>query len=109
MMTTMIKENGITFKELEKNIFKNICRLGQDYTREFLEQYDQILMKERDRARYRHKGYRKTSVKTVYGEVEYRRAVYEETDEDGIRHFVFLLDEALAVSYTHLDVYKRQG
>lgn len=102
MMTTMIKENGITFKELEKNIFKNICRIGQDYTREFLEQYDQILMKERDRARYRHKGYRKTSVKTVYGEVEYRRAVYEETDEDGIRHFVFLLDEALGLDHVGL-------
>ena len=44
-MTTMITEKGITFKELEKNIFRDICKIGQECTRDFLEQYDQILMK----------------------------------------------------------------
>lgn len=95
MMHSMIKENGVTFKELEKNIFKWVCEIGQNFTREFLERYDQMLMKKRDRKKYRHKGLRQTTVKTVYGEVTYRRAVYEVTDEDGWKHFVYLLDETL--------------
>jgi len=44
MMTTMIKETGITFKELERNIFKAVCKVGQNCTRELLEQYDRKLM-----------------------------------------------------------------
>lgn len=94
-MNTMIKENGITFKELEQNIFRDICKIGQNCTKEFLEQYDKLLMKERDRSKYRHKGSRKTTVKTVYGEVEYRRAVYEVAEESGTKRFVYLLDETL--------------
>ena len=94
-MSSMIKENGVTFKQLEKNIFKWICEIGQNFTREFLERYDQILMQERDKSKYRHKGLRQTTVKTVYGEVTYHRAVYEVTEEDGWRHFVYLLDETL--------------
>ena len=51
-------------------------------------------MKERDHLKYRNKGYRKTTIKTVYGEVEYKRAVYEVVKE-GVKHFVYLLDEEL--------------
>ena len=95
MMNTIIKEKGITFKELEQNIFKDICEIGQNITGTFLERYDQMLMKERDRSKYRHKGYRKTTIKTVYGEVEYKRSVYEVVEEDGYKHYVYLLDENL--------------
>ena len=94
-MDTMIKENGVTFKELEKNIFAWICRIGQEFTKEFLERYDKQLMVERDKSYYRHKGLRQTTVKTVYGEVSYRRAVYEVHNEDGSSRFVYLLDETL--------------
>ncbi len=34
MLTTMIKETGITFKELGRNIFKAICEAGQNGIRE---------------------------------------------------------------------------
>ena len=95
MMKTMIAEKGVTFKELEKNIYKWICELGQSFTKEFLERYDQMLMKERDKTKYRHKGLRQTTVKTVYGEVTYNRAIYEVVEEDGTKHFVYLLDETL--------------
>ena len=95
MMKTMIAENGVTFKELKKNIYKWICKIGQSFTKEFLERYDQMLMKERDKSKYRHKGLRQTTVKTVYGEVTYSRAVYEVIEEDGTKHFVYLLDETL--------------
>ena len=49
MMKSMIAENGVTFKELEKNIYKWICHMGQNFTKEFLERYDQMLMKQRER------------------------------------------------------------
>ena len=98
-MNTMIKEKAITFKELEQKVFKDICKIGQECTRDFLEQYDHVLRSERDKAKYRHKGYRKTVIKTVYGEVEYRRAVYEVTEEDGYKHFVYLLDEMLELEH----------
>lgn len=94
-MKTMIAENGVTFKELEKNIFAWICQIGQNFTKEFLERYDQMLMKQRDKSYYRHKGLRQTTIKTVYGEVTYLRAVYEATNEDGTKRFVYLLDEML--------------
>ena len=95
MMNSMIKENGLNFKELEKNIFAWICQIGQEFTKDFLERYDRMLMEERDKKKYRNKGTRKTTIKTIYGEVTYQRAVYEVSGEDGLRHFVYLLDENL--------------
>lgn len=95
MMKSMITENGVTFKELEKNIYSWVCEIGRQFTAEFMERYDRELMEERDKHRYRHKGLRRTTIKTVYGEVSYQRAVYEVTEEDGLRHYVYLLDETL--------------
>ncbi len=31
MTNTIIKENSITFKELEKNIFRKICQTGRNF------------------------------------------------------------------------------
>ena len=95
MMKSMITENRVTFKDLEKNIYAWICQIGRQFTSEFLERYDQMLMRERDKSKYRHKGSCQTTIKTVYGEVTYSRVVYEVTEEDGARHFVYLLDETL--------------
>lgn len=102
MMMSMITENGVTFKSLEKSIYSWVCQIGRDFTREFLERYDQMLMEERDKHRYRHKGLRQTTVKTVYGEVTYNRAVYEVREEDELKHFVYLLDETLELGHVGL-------
>lgn len=102
MMKTMIAENGVTFKTLEKNIFAWICQIGQNFTKEFLERYDQMLMKQRDKSYYRHKGLRQTTIKTIYGEVTYQRAVYEALNEDGTKRFVYLLDEMLELEQVGL-------
>ena len=56
MMNSMIKENGVTFKELEQNIYAWICQIGREFTKEFLERYDRILMEDRDKKKYRNKG-----------------------------------------------------
>lgn len=102
MMNLMIKENGVTFKELEKNIYAWVCQIGRKFTKEFLERYDRMLMEERDKKKYRNKGVRQTTVKTVYGEVTYQRNVYEVTEEDGTRRFVYLLDETLELNHVGL-------
>lgn len=102
MMNTIIKENSITFKELEKNIFQKICQIGRDITKEVLESYDRSLRDSRDTKIYRNKGLRQTTIKTVYGEVTYCRNVYKVNGGDSTRKYVYLLDEALQLENTGL-------
>lgn len=94
-MNTMIKENGISFKELELKIFDLICEEGRNYTNQVLEMYDTYLRDNRDKKVYRNKGLRETTIKTVYGEVTYRRTIYQTINEEGRQIFVYLLDETL--------------
>jgi hypothetical protein len=54
-------------------------------------------MLDRDRLAYRHKGLKRTVYKTIMGEVEYKRAIYETKDTEGKKCFVYLLDEALGL------------
>ena len=90
-----IAEKAVEFKELEKYIFSKCCEIGRAALKEALEAYDKELSQRRDFRKYRHKGSRKTVMKTVMGEVEYRRNVYESRNEDGRKVYVYLLDEAL--------------
>ena len=98
MMKSMVNEKGITFKEIEKEIFKIVCEAGRELTREILEKYDKHLHETRNKSVYRDKGCRGTSIKTVYGEVAYERHVYQTRDEYGINHCVYLLDENLKLN-----------
>jgi len=58
VINTIVKKDGLTFKDIEKEIFKFVCELGVSITQEFLKGYDKQLMEERDKKEYRHKGYR---------------------------------------------------
>ena len=91
----MIKENGLSFKDLEKKIYAWGCQICREFTKEFLERYDRQLMEDRDKRIYRNKGKRQTTIKTVFGEVEYRRNVYEVKDGENGKRFVYLLDDDL--------------
>ena len=95
MMSSIVEENLISFKRLEQKIFKYICELGCEITRTMLESYDKELAAARDTKQYRDKGGRKTSIKTVYGEVEYCRRVYQTNLENGEKAYIYLLDEAM--------------
>lgn len=95
MMNTMIKEKGISFKELEQKIYDLVCEAGRNYTNQVLEMYDTYLRDNRDKKVYRNKGLRETSIKTVYGEVSYKRTIYQTIDEEGRQIFIYLLDETL--------------
>lgn len=95
MMDTIVNEELISFKTLEQKIFAYVCEMGRQITRIMLEAYDKELAEGRDKKAYRGKGSRKTTIKTVYGEVEYSRRVYRTETEDGQRAHVFLLDQAM--------------
>ena len=94
-MNLMIDENQVTFKEIEQEVFRFVCDLAQELTAEILEKYDEYLHDTRDTTELRDKGTRKTSIKTVYGDVPYKRHVYQTRDEYGVSHCVYLLDENL--------------
>ena len=72
MMKQILSENGINFNDLEKEIFEIGCKYAQNMMVNILETIDQALVKERDKKTYRHKGKRKTTIKTMMDEVEIR-------------------------------------
>lgn len=96
MTNTSVEEKLISFKTLEQKIFDYVCELGREITRNVLENYDKELFVSRDTKQFRDKGRRKTSIKTVYGEVEYSRRVYRDNFADGGKKvYVYLLDQAM--------------
>lgn len=94
-MNTILDKDCLTFKDIEKEIFKYVCQMAVEMTQKVLAEYDKQLMKDRDCTKYRHKGYKSDHVRCVYGDVPYERVVYETYDESGKKEFVYLLDEAL--------------
>lgn len=97
MFEEIVTEEEIKFNNLEKKIFKFVCNFGCLIIKLILESYDRKIMKARNTKKYRHKGLRKNTIKTVMGEVEYVRAMYE-VEEEGIKKRVYLLDEKLHIN-----------
>ncbi len=93
MMNTIVNEEKITFKELEQKIFNYVCDMAVYMTEFVLESYDKEIHEQRNRKMYRDKGCRKTTIKTVYGDVTYKRHVYETKTEEGQKAYVYLLDQ----------------
>lgn len=83
---------NLNFEDLEKKIYDYVCNIGRQITVYMLEQIDENLMKNRDKKRYKSKQIRQTTIKTVYGEVEYSRRMYldKQTNE-----YVYLLDDSM--------------
>lgn len=92
MISNSVNEKMISFKELEKKIFKYVCELGCEITRSILEAYDDAVAVKRDKQKYRNKGKRATCIKTVYGSVKYQRRIYGTITENGEKAYVYLLD-----------------
>lgn len=95
MMNTIVAEELVSFKELEKKIFNYVCELAREITQIMLESYDNELAQGRNKKLYRDKGRRDTTIKTVYGEVTFSRRVYQTVNEEGQKAYVYLLDEAM--------------
>lgn len=82
----------VPFENLEKDIYNYICNIGKWITTKLLCQIDEYLMLNRDRERYISKQMRKTTVKTVYGEVEYRRRMYY---DEKTGNYTYLLEDSM--------------
>lgn len=65
MFEEIITNEEIKFNDLEKKVFKFVCYFGCLILKLLLESYDRKLMKARDKAKYRHKGLRKNTIKTI--------------------------------------------
>lgn len=89
----ILTENEINIKSLEKYFYDCGCRLAAEAFANYLQELDSELMKNRDKELLRNKGHRKTCIKTLMGEVEYSRTVYQVMDNECEKKFVYLLDE----------------
>lgn len=88
-------DNGLDFNSIEKNVFDEVCEIGRNMIKTILGILDKELMESRNKSEYRHKGLKTTSIKTVLGTVEFRRAIYECFNNEGKSQFVYLLDKYL--------------
>ena len=93
MTNNSILENEINFNSLEKEIYAMGCKAARKVMVDFLEELDRQLMEQRDKGFLRHKGYKKGCIKTLMGEVEYTRAIYEVNAENAEKKHIYLLDE----------------
>ena len=93
-----ITENQVKFKSLEEKVFKYVCECGREIIKEILESYDEELRESRDKKGYRNKGKRRRTIKTVMGEVEFERNVYETVSEEGEKRYEYRLDKELGLS-----------
>jgi hypothetical protein len=95
-----ITEKQKNFKGIEGKILKYCYKLGRQLMKIIIEKIDKDLMERRDKNRYRHKGLKKTVIKTMMGEVEYSRAIYETKNEKGKKEYKYLLDEEIGIKET---------
>lgn len=87
-----LNKEKINFYDLEKKVYKIVCELGCNIIKSILENQDKQLMENRDKKEYRHKGYKNNTIKTIMGEVEYKRAIYLKDKE-----YTYLLDNTLNI------------
>jgi hypothetical protein len=90
-----VNDEGLDFNALEKETFDFVCKMGRNLIEEFIKQIDNELMEKRDKEIYRHKGLKRTTIKTIMGSVELKRAIYERVNEEGKKAYIYLLDEYL--------------
>lgn len=95
MINSIVKEKEISFNRLEKEIYKAACKMACDFLSSILETIDNEISQKRDKKEYRNKGKRKTTLKTLMGEVTFSHRVYEHINEEGKKTYVYLLDQEL--------------
>lgn len=97
MNKTILSEKGLDFNSLEKEIYSIGCQMAREMLQSILETLDAELSNERDKSKYRNKGKRQTTIKTLMGEVPLSRTVYKTKDDDGNKAFLYLLDEYMGM------------
>jgi len=95
MLDKMITINATEFNNLERKIYEIGCEYARNLMIDILTKIDGELAKGRDKNKYRHKGKRKTTIKTLMGEIEFDRALYKTKGENGEPQHIYLLDREI--------------
>ncbi|WP_242971931.1 ISLre2 family transposase [Haloimpatiens massiliensis] len=95
MYIISLNDKAITFNDLEKKIYKYACEEACRFMKKVLTHLDRRLLDERDTKVYRNKGFKHTCLKTIMGNIEFDRRIYEYETDDGKIAYKFLLDEYL--------------
>lgn len=91
-------EKFVDITTLERQAYQVGLAVARKLMADCIEQADQILSEQRDRKVLRNKGYRTTTLKTIMGEVEYRRHVYAVTGEaEAPSSTLYLLDRSMGL------------
>ena len=99
MFENILSGEIANFKSLEQNIFKFVCEVGKNIIKSILQSEDDKLLSLSDRSIYVNKGFKYTTIKTIMGEISFKRRIYRIYDEDGndTGRYVFLLDQKLKI------------
>ena len=74
--------------------FKIACEFAKEMLKTMLEEYDKQLMDKRDKQLYRNKGLKPTTVKTLIGEVDYKRRMYINKENN---KSIYLMDQKFGI------------
>lgn len=85
------------FSTLENTAHETGMEVARNIITQGLEILNKKVNDERDKARYRNKGFHSTCIKTKCGDVEYSRTVYRDKEAKAGKKHVFLLDEYLGI------------
>lgn len=89
-----ILNSEINFEELEKLAWNTLLETFQHCMVEILEKIDTILMKNRDRSRYKIKENNTRTIQTMVGEISFSRRYYWDLEK---QEWLYLLDETLGL------------
>ena len=92
-----VTESGIDFKDFEQWCYDVGMKFARMLMVAALVGLDDHILKTRDKALYRSKGFRKISLKTLMGEVDILRRLYKTKTEDGAVCHVYLLDQMIGL------------
>lgn len=94
ILLEQVMQANLSFEELEKLLWKYCLEMFSNLMVEVLGQIDQVLMENRDKARFKNKEKNSRSIQTLVGNVEFERRYYwDEKEHD----WVYLLDEVLGL------------
>lgn len=88
-----ILQNETNFKDLEKEIFRIVCKESRKRFKKILEEIDQAIMESRDKDKFKLKDIKKRTLDTLFGDVTIERRYYKDSNDE----FRFLLDEYLNI------------
>lgn len=84
---------ALTLGGIERQVYTLVCEFARRITVEMLENADAQIRSKRNRGEFHNMGVHQRTVKTIYGEVEYKRTLYK--DKQG--KLRYLLDEELQI------------